>query len=185
MTYDDGLLRIGIMAQFSFVEPLSTSENRIVVGTTHLYWDSSEADVQQRELRHFLSSLALFNDSKAPLIVTGDFNSERTSEIYKIMQTGNNGRVPFRFRHAYRNYENSGTEPPYSNYTNFGPIWIDYIWYWVPESASHKWRVDEVLAIPSEAAVNLNDRGLPNAVFPSDHLPIGAAISILDAGAAS
>eukprot|EP01120_Amphizonella_sp_Union-15-10_P013773 TRINITY_DN6489_c0_g1_i1.p1 TRINITY_DN6489_c0_g1~~TRINITY_DN6489_c0_g1_i1.p1 ORF type:complete len:311 (-),score=40.25 TRINITY_DN6489_c0_g1_i1:37-969(-) len=177
VNFPDKFDRIGLMCSFSLVQSKGIKNNTIVVATTHLYWDNSRVDVQFQELKYFLDSLAKFNVNQAPTIVTGDFNSLPEQPLYKFMQTmqspnpkkkNDDSNLYFKFASAYSNYAGTGKEPLY---TTFKPNWngcIDYIWYW---SKTESLSPLSILTLP-EAKELMKEKGLPNSVHGSDHLPL-------------
>jgi len=117
-----------------------------------------------------------------PYILCGDFNTLPINEGYTLFRTGNTSlTIPDegdpkweatieKLRSAYA--ENGG-EPAYtcSSLMNSKPLFqgtIDYIFL------SDKWKVTDVLPVPT-----LGDtESIPNATEPSDHVMIGATLSL-------
>jgi mRNA deadenylase 3'-5' endonuclease subunit Ccr4/uncharacterized protein with PIN domain len=89
---------------------------------------------------------------------------------------------PFRLESAYAHWTKDGGQVgeslPFTNVTDTFVDTLDYIWF-----EGSKLTVDERLWIPkSFAALNeldlSNGHLLPSDVFPSDHLPVGARLSL-------
>merc|ERR1711920_779884 len=60
-----------------------------------------------------------------------------------------------------------GKEPSFTNYTGHYAGVLDYIWH-----GNDHLRVLRVLQQPSEEEIKDSNTALPNAVYPSDHLPL-------------
>ena len=116
----------------------------------------------------------------APVLITGDFNCDRSSELYKLYSRGElpqNSRAPasrrakpaiLPLRDAYLQ-----TKPPWgpalrSSYRN-GRL-LDYVW------TSPAVKVLRTMPV-SDLAGSTQPHQLPSAAHPSDHLPVGALIS--------
>ena len=81
------------------------------------------------------------------------------------------------FSHSLNLRSAYATNSPEPAFTNFTPSWsgtIDYIFI-----QSHAFRTLQVLDIPTEAQVTFEGGGLPNSVFPSDHVPLAVTLEIL------
>ncbi|KAH3902885.1 related to Glucose-repressible alcohol dehydrogenase transcriptional effector [Saccharomycodes ludwigii] len=170
---------------------IKSGEN-IWVATTHLHWDPKFNDVKTFQVGVLLDHLEKLvreqnhittpgDYKKTPIIICGDFNSQRNSAVYELFNTGsvsnehedvkgrdyghmtkNNFVNDFQFRSCY---DCIGELP----FTNFSPTFIDvidYIWY-SPKSL----RVRGVLGEIDEDYVS-KFIAFPNAKFPSDHIPL-------------
>ena len=66
-----------------------------------------------------------------------------------------------------------GTEPAFTNYTLGFVGTLDYVWF-DPTCGSAL----GVLALPAESEITNHTKALPSQRFPSDHLPLMAALSL-------
>jgi len=168
-----------------------------IIGTTHIAcsyeWKSkqvAQVQVMLNELQDFKTFVeAKFTDGAAvPIIMTGDFNSTPDSGVYELVTRGRlmvhsadaipndvpaNESVQFPFAcasdlglsSAYRTV--LGSEPEATNVTGDFSGTLDYIF------TNGLATPMAVLATPSDAECSVSG-GLPDAVQPSDHLPIAA-----------
>jgi CCR4-NOT transcription complex subunit 6 len=149
---------------------------RLVVGTTHAYWDPALADVKLAQSGHMLRRIAEFRReccartgaASMPVLFGGDFNSLPDSDVYALLTSaaGAHGLPPLRSAHAAAG---GGSEPPFTNRTPSFTGTLDYL-LCTPDVALHR-----VLALP--AAGELAE-GLPDEAHPSDHLPLVACVSL-------
>ncbi|KAI7825219.1 Endonuclease/exonuclease/phosphatase [Gamsiella multidivaricata] len=132
-------------------------------------------------VQHQSSSALGGNGGKLPTLICGDFNSEPNSGVYEFLTKGAVAQGHDDFGdHAYGTYTTEGlshkmtlrssyshvNELPFTNYTPSYVAVIDYIFY----SASHL----SVLGLLGGVEKEYMGRcvGIPNAHFPSDHIPI-------------
>jgi hypothetical protein len=84
--------------------------------------------------------------------------------------------MPLLFKSAYR--EALGQEPVYTNKKPDFEGCLDYIWYAEADSyAGSGLQLEGVLDLPAKEFVEAESGGIPNSLFPSDHLPIMATFS--------
>lgn len=176
----------------------------LFVSNTHLYWSPKHDDVKLLQthlltniikktvMRHYnITSKELDEMIRAKngpnIIMTGDFNSNPTSMVYKFLSEGSISRQEQpNFTQNYgsqlsNNVENVlGTfKSPYKelyqqnivNKTTYTPKFkeiIDYIWF---ANDNNNFKFTNVLGdIDPEYLKDF--QGFPNADFPSDHIPI-------------
>ncbi|ETW05713.1 hypothetical protein H310_03421 [Aphanomyces invadans] len=162
------------VALLVLLEEIATSE-LVLVGTTHLWWNSAKVDHQLKqliELNREMNDMADAIHAKyrlpaghtVPVVVCGDFNNSPSSLLYRYMENSFL-RPKCSMKSAYANYcigdgsassaeqvESGGNEPPHTT-VNFRRCWtIDYIWF-----SSEHLRPDSVLEIPSEEALRSED----------------------------
>ncbi|ODV83581.1 hypothetical protein CANARDRAFT_29809 [[Candida] arabinofermentans NRRL YB-2248] len=165
------------------------SGNKIVLGNTHLHWDPEFNDVKTMqvavlldELQSMMNKYASNKDDllKIPLIICGDFNSQKDSAVYQLFSQGVcKEHYDFTGR-DYGKYTSEGFQHPFhlkSSYecinelpfTNFTPTFtelIDYVWYSTPTLS-----VKGLLgAMDSEYTKKFI--GFPSPDCPSDHIPL-------------
>ncbi|RHZ01718.1 hypothetical protein DYB37_004809 [Aphanomyces astaci] len=143
----------------------------VLVGATHLWWNSSKIDHQMKqlvELHREMADLTQFIHAKytedlpagrtVPVVVCGDFNNSPSSQLYKYMENSFL-RPDWTMKSAYADYRiadgtaDTGSNEPLHTTVNFRRCWaIDYIWY----SSEHV-RPLSLLEIPSEAELRSED----------------------------
>ncbi|KAG9410409.1 Nocturnin [Aphanomyces cochlioides] len=182
------------------------TKHHILVGSTHLWWNSNKVDHQMRQLVELNDEMIQFTAAleakyahqlphgTIPVVLCGDFNNSPTSPLYHYMEKDFLSPT-IAMKSAYADYRAiDGTaetgEPPHTT-VNYRRCWtIDYIWY----SPQHLQR-DAILEIASEAELRseagppgwhavanipddgINRNGIPNSVHGSDHVPIMATFS--------
>ncbi|KAL6929807.1 hypothetical protein ACO0SA_001211 [Hanseniaspora valbyensis] len=168
------------------------SQKKVWVCTTHLHWDPKFNDVKAFQvgvLLHYLRQLMKdhgYNDqqiesNKVPVVVCGDFNSQRNSAVYEMFHDGSVNKDHFDvkgrdygfltetdFRHPF-NFKSSYEDIGELRFTNYTPSFvdvIDYIWY-----SPNNLRVRGLLG---DIDKEYTDKfiGFPNDKFPSDHIPL-------------
>lgn len=178
------------IALITFLQHNETGE-KIVIANTHLHWDPAFNDVKtvqvgilleelQGMLKKFNHTSTIDEVKNTSLIICGDFNSVRDSAVYQLFSTGavskhedlagrDYGRFTEEgFRHAFKlnsAYDSIG-ELPFTNLTPGFTNVIDYIWYSTPTL-----RVKGLLGKVDEDYVT-RVIGIPDAHFPSDHIPL-------------
>ncbi|XBW34997.1 hypothetical protein QEN19_000562 [Hanseniaspora menglaensis] len=168
------------------------TQRKVWVCTTHLHWDPKFNDVKAFQvgvLLHYLKQLMKdhnYSDQQIesntiPVLVCGDFNSQRNSAVYEMFHDGSvtkdhydvKGRdygflTETNFKHPYSfksSYEDIG-ELRFTNYTPSFVDVIDYIWY----TPNHL----RVRGLLGDFDKEYTDKfiGFPNDKFPSDHVPL-------------
>ena len=156
--------------------------------SVHVSADFRNPDVQVAQVKALLTALSRMTP-RLPALVCGDFNSTPVSGVYELLSTGDlpddhddarpqdpavpplelpgDWRRGARLRSAYAAVD--GEEPPRT--TALGPphafeACLDYVW--------HTAELEPVAVMPCPPDAVLAG-GLPNAVVPSDHVPLGAA----------
>lgn len=186
-------------AQGNAITESQGEQPKICVANTHLFWDPEFADVKLWQTQMLVRELEKLTAKRGlPLILCGDFNSEPTSAVHKLL-AGNakaghrcqlqhedlpadpQGILPrqmARLSHglllqsAYGSV--LGDEPRFTNYTEQYVGCLDYIWI----SADRATPV-AVLSVPHESQLTATSRSpLPNPQHPSDHVSLCADIVI-------
>jgi 2',5'-phosphodiesterase len=152
----------------------------IVLANTHLFYhpDAELVRILQVNIATtYLSSLCgkySQNGEKVRLIFCGDFNSVPTSPVYEYMMNKRIERSHRIFEKTRNNidlshnfqFESVYGKPKYTNYTDDFKDCLDYIFV-----EKNKIKVDKVVPLPTEEELSQH-QGLPNDVFPSDHLAL-------------
>ncbi|OQS06614.1 hypothetical protein THRCLA_01343 [Thraustotheca clavata] len=146
-------------------------DNYVMVGCTHLWWNSQKVDHQMKQLRELDQEVRLlrsnletkYNITRRPLpfILCGDFNNSPSSPLYSYM-------LDFflqplaAMKSAYANYRALEATPdaptedinePLHTTVNYRRCWaIDYIWYTVDSL-----KPQAILEIPSEDELRAED----------------------------
>ncbi len=152
---------VGLLALFVHI----ATGTRVVVATTHIYWDPALADVKDAQTAHLLRRAAAFRAARYPdahLLVGGDFNSVPGSASHVLLLNASGAHSLPPLRSVF-----GDTEPPLTNHTPTFTATIDYLVH------SPGVRVRAVLHPPPRAALGT---GLPDALRPSDHLPLVADV---------
>lgn len=168
---------------------------KVVVANTHLHWDPEYNDVKtmqvavlldelQATVRKYTGSRDDYN--KMPLVICGDFNSQRDSAVYELIAQGaSKNHTDMRGR-DYGRYTSDGFTHPFHlssayncvgelPFTNFTPTFtevIDYIWY-----STQPLSVRGLLG-PEDQKYADKVIGFPAAEAPSDHIPLIAQFEI-------
>lgn len=167
------------------IESLKTKE-KYIIANTHLHWDPMDEDVKQFQSLELLRFLENRYNRKDNLIICGDFNSLPDSpQIQMFLKTGfegydqgvlrrlwqvfqKSGGKKMKFRSSYSKYRKKNQRtmhPSFTNYTaNFKGV-LDYILY----NGRSDLRLKKILKLPKKKELHV---GLPNKIWPSDHLPI-------------
>ncbi|ODV61618.1 CCR4-NOT core exoribonuclease subunit CCR4 ASCRUDRAFT_33819 [Ascoidea rubescens DSM 1968] len=170
--------------------------NNLILSNTHLHWDPNYNDVKamqitalldelQRSVKKYtnLSSKEAMN--KTPIVICGDFNSQTNSAVYQLLSSGTVNKHKDLEGRDYGTFTNEGFTQPFnlrSTYDTIGELpftnhsagfidVIDYIWY-----STQTLNVKGLLGKIDEKYLE-NVIGLPNAHFPSDHIPLVAKYS--------
>lgn len=174
LIYNDTHDRIALFVLLQSKE----SGEKIIVVSTHLYWNIKKIDVQLAELKELTEKLKFVTDkwfsgstNTPPIIIAGDFNNIPGSPVYEYMEK------ELSFKSAYRNYanindnnncdinngdDNNGdnnndvanggkNEPPHTTVNYKRCQTIDYIWH------SNNLLPIELLEIPSEDLLRAED----------------------------
>lgn len=177
------------VAILTMLEDKNTKQ-RVLVVTTHIHWDPSDADVKlvqvgvlMDEVQSFVSkhlkqteeSLSAVN--KLPVVICGDFNSSVDSGVYEFFSKGLIQQNHDDFgNHTYGTYTTEGLSHPFSlkstygnvgelPFTNYTPDFkgvLDYIWY-----TTNTLDVVSLLG-PIDKDYLSKVVGFPNAHFPSE-----------------
>jgi len=140
---------------------------RVVVATTHFYWDPRFAHVKAEQARMLLDKVReVYN--KAPsgsaLFIAGDFNSIPDSEVYSTFRDDS-----LKLQSAYSSYGE-----PETHFTTHYYGCLDYIWHTQKNA-----QLTQVLQ-PVPPALCENKCEFPSPRFPSDHLPLMARYVLVD-----
>ncbi|KAG5013697.1 hypothetical protein AAZX31_09G198100 [Glycine max] len=176
---------VGIMAAFKLKD---RSHHIVIVANTHLYWDPEWADVKLAQAKYLLSRLAKFKtlisdryECIPEVILAGDFNSMPGDMVYRYLVSGNpsSNLMPDCLEESpiplCSVYASTRGEPPFTNYTPDFTGTLDYILF----SPSDHIKPISFLELPDSDAADIVG-GLPNFIYPSDHLPIGAEFEIIE-----
>jgi len=143
-------------------KPGSKLRADLVVSTTHFYWDPAYEDVKNAQAKMLLNSVRMFADS-IPVVVCGDFNSNSSSDVYKLFKN-----------------DSLGMESIYSHFnepqTHFTPSYygcIDYIFYSKHLKPTH-------ILEPLEEHLITEKKACLSDIFPSDHVPLMGTFSFID-----
>ena len=149
-----------------------SSGRRLVVATTHVYWDPALEEVKDAQVSYLLRRAATFRsqNSTPALLIGGDFNSTPGSEAHKrlLNASGEHG-LP----HLSSAFELCGADEPQT--TNHTPSFSETLDYLVLGGGGLAAR--RVLALPLRSELG---EGLPDGDRPSDHLPLVANIVLTD-----
>ena len=174
-----------------------TNLGRIVcVAKTHSTSNYQNPDIQLAQVNALVGVLSSFKKAHEPVVVCGDFNSSPSSDVYHFLSKGmlpkgstalkpKSTAIPSMFpdglRHslslssAYTSM--TGSEPSFTNLKgppeNFMDC-LDYVWH------SQELLATAVLPTPPIDTLSKERGGLPNTVYPSDHIPIGATFAFAD-----
>lgn len=185
------------IALVTILKHLETGE-LVLVANTHLHWDPLLNDVKTVQVGVLLEEIELIikrqlkdnsqitNIKDFPMFICGDFNSQLHSAVYKLLSQGFvkdhedvEGRdygkfteVGFQHNFNLRSaYDNIG-ELPFTNFTPSFTDVLDYIWY-TPNTLSVRGLLGEI-----DKEYTSHYIGLPNAHYPSDHIPLMAEFSL-------
>jgi len=101
---------VALLAEFKYTYGETRTETtNFVVGTTHIFWDPTQADVKLLQTQVILEQLQTFTLGSAhlPVLFMGDFNSLPGSEVYQYMRNNS-------FESAFELYRDEG-EPEFTN----------------------------------------------------------------------
>lgn len=189
INHSDGHYRISMISEFNHVK----SKKKIVVFSTHIYWNHEKVDDQLNELKEIeyaIAGLYLRNkDSKSTpcFILCADLNSTPNSRLITYLKDKFLRDYNLNFKSAYPLGSDDEKEK-YTSVTHTRCRTIDYIWY-----SSENFTLNSILEIPKKGELirkmdapeewikeNKNDEtkyGIPNSIYSSDHLPIQAILS--------
>lgn len=180
MDTKDKMNNVAIIAQFK-------KDNKLfIVATLHHYWDPKLLDLKHKQVDYLLFELSKETAvyPKAPIFVCGDFNFSPTGRDISIPITYSPyDKMIAKFNSSYR--EILGDEPEFTTLYKRGArhyheakvpprsAWtLDYIFY---KNAT----VLGVLEIPTvEKTTKNNWRGIPNAIYGSDHFSLKSDFKI-------
>ncbi|KAH1234606.1 Carbon catabolite repressor protein 4 4 [Glycine max] len=150
--------------------------------------DPEWADVKLAQAKYLLSRLAKFKtlisdryECIPEVILAGDFNSMPGDMVYRYLVSGNpsSNLMPDCLEESpiplCSVYASTRGEPPFTNYTPDFTGTLDYILF----SPSDHIKPISFLELPDSDAADIVG-GLPNFIYPSDHLPIGAEFEIIE-----
>lgn len=188
------------IALITFLQHVETGE-KILIANTHLHWDPAFNDVKTLQVGILLEELqgimkklhrtsSMDEAKNSSLVVCGDFNSTKNSAVYQLFSTGTvskhqdlDGRDYGRFTdegfHHNFKLKSAYDYLPDMPFTNFSPTFtdfIDYIWY-----STSNLQVKGLLGKVDEEYAS-HHIGIPNAHFPSDHIPVITKFQIKKSG---
>ncbi|UYI26280.1 CCR4-Not complex 3'-5'-exoribonuclease subunit [Encephalitozoon cuniculi] len=153
---------------------------QVLVMNTHIFWDPDYPDIKLLQVLLLVEEIKRVSSRhpNACLLLQGDFNSLRSSSVYKSITTPVIDFADFgdTMQHLSNQQfgDGLGLNDAYSNqdlgFTNFTPGFkgvIDYIFYGGGISLA-------LVLSPVEDEYTENVAGLPNMHFPSDHIFLGA-----------
>lgn len=179
------------------------TQRTVVVVSVHIGANWRNPDTQVAQVEVMLKDLDRIVQEGDSVVIGGDFNSMPSSGVYSLLHSGHlpadhedccpkddkvpklcdrNGFIsPLSLSSAYAvSCKNEpefttvcGASPGTPEASSFSGT-LDYIWYspqtlvLVPESA---------LRMPTFEEASRENGGLPNSIIPSDHVPIGVAMS--------
>lgn len=157
---------------------------QVIVVNTHIFWDPEYPDVKLLQTILLIEEIekVKLKFKQALIIFMGDFNSLRGSSVYKLITErktdgsdfGLYDYSPFNvgIRHSLRLFDAYlGQDLNFTNYTPTFKEIIDYIFY------SDGLVLTGVMS-PIEDEYAEKCVGLPSIHFPSDHILIGARLSL-------
>eukprot|EP01124_Arcella_intermedia_P025390 TRINITY_DN4534_c0_g1_i1.p1 TRINITY_DN4534_c0_g1~~TRINITY_DN4534_c0_g1_i1.p1 ORF type:complete len:339 (-),score=70.52 TRINITY_DN4534_c0_g1_i1:42-1058(-) len=169
------------VGQLLLLESKQTNK-KFWVSNSHLFWNPSYYYVKLMQVYHLLNQILSKIEVEPeiyPIIILGDFNSYPGSEVFEYLSTGSLQKVPevldlhkkFKFQHPFKlQSAYSALDHPVTNITPDFTKPIDFIWYSKNDFELHS-LLDSVDISKEEV------KFLPNANFPSDHVPIMARFS--------
>ncbi|KDO34289.1 hypothetical protein SPRG_19107 [Saprolegnia parasitica CBS 223.65] len=144
----------------------------LLVGCTHLWWNSRKVDHQMKQLRELDNEVRALKTSlelkyqhllhaPLPVVLCGDFNNSPSSPLYAYMRDVFLQPLA-KMRSAYASYrtlpetpdapDDDCNEPPHTT-VNYRRCWaIDYIWY-----SEETIKAQAILPIPTEAELREED----------------------------
>ena len=167
----------------------TSSGKKLVLANTHLHWDPEYNDVKAMQVAVLLEELqgvvkkytnGRDDINKIPLVICGDFNSQKDSAVYQFFSQGvSKNHYDLKDR-DYGKYTSEGMAHPFHlrsaydvvgelPFTNFTPAFtevIDYVWY-----STATLSVKGLLGEPDH---RYTDQliGFPTPDCPSDHVPL-------------
>jgi endonuclease/exonuclease/phosphatase family metal-dependent hydrolase len=179
---------------------------RIVVAVSvHIGANWRNPDTQIAQIDAMLGQLEAVVQEGESLIICGDFNSQPNGGAYEYMSTGRLSadhpevlpkvaevqklcddqgfRTCLKLDSAYATL--FGFEPEFTSMAGPAPdkpdditlsLTLDYMWY---SAATLQPALGTALRIPTVADASKENAGLPNSVIPSDHIPLGLAVSFV------
>ncbi|QPG76543.1 hypothetical protein FOA43_003932 [Brettanomyces nanus] len=169
--------------------------SKVIVANTHLHWDPEYNDVKTMQVAVLLDELqgmvrkyspSREDINKLPMVICGDFNSQRDSAVYQLISQGVSKKHKDMDDRDYGRFTSEGFNHPFHldsaydclgelPFTNFTPAFtevIDYIWY-----STQPLRVKGLLGKEDSEYTN-KLIGFPTADCPSDHIPLIAEFEI-------
>lgn len=192
------------IALITYLQHIETGE-KILLVNTHLHWDPAFNDVKalqvgilleelQAMMKKFQHTNNIEDIKNASLIISGDFNSTKSSAVYELFSTGavtkhddlegkDYGRFTDEgFHHSFKlksAYDSIDSEFPFTNFTPTFTEVIDYVWY-----STNTLQVKGVLGKADEEYYS-HHVGFPTAHFPSDHIPLVTKLQVHKKGAST
>uniref|UniRef100_A0A6B2LBI5 Endonuclease/exonuclease/phosphatase domain-containing protein n=1 Tax=Arcella intermedia TaxID=1963864 RepID=A0A6B2LBI5_9EUKA len=169
------------VGQLVLLESKQTNK-KFWVANIHLFWNPKYYYVKLMQVYHLLKQIQSKVEDEPeiyPILILGDFNSYPGSEVFEYMSTGSLQKVPeelelnkkFKFEHPFKLLSAyDALEHPVTNITPDFTKPIDFIWYSRNDFELHS--LLDTVDIEQEDV-----KFLPNANFPSDHVPIMARFS--------
>jgi len=149
----------------------------VVVASTHIFWDPELRDVKLKQAQYLQQQIQAFAPPRAAVVVGGDFNSVPGSEVFQFM-TGSaaegidgGGLPPVPPVKLSSIWGAADQHPVMTTATPGFTATIDYLFV-----SPDLLRVTKKMVLPSIGAPELEPEGLPNAVCPSDHWPVGCEV---------
>jgi 2',5'-phosphodiesterase len=171
--------------QTVILESCHDKSRGLVIGTTHLYFKPDADHIRLLQIAMIMRELEAavqagqknWPEKKFSLLLCGDFNSTPTFGVLEFMKTktignkypdwssaGEDEQVKdLSINHSFNMNTACGT-PKYTTYTIGFKDCIDYIFYQTDDI-----QVTNVVPFPLEEELKVH-QGLPNIVFPSDHI---------------
>jgi CCR4-NOT transcription complex subunit 6 len=148
------------------------SGRRLVVATTHVYWDPALEEVKDAQVSHLLQRAAVFRSQQSTpaLLIGGDFNSVPGSEAHQRLL---NARAEHGLPQLSSAFALCGAQEPQT--TNHTPSFSETLDYLVLGGRGLVAR--RVLTLPLRSELG---EGLPDGDRPSDHLPLVADIVLME-----
>eukprot|EP01119_Soliformovum_irregulare_P021749 TRINITY_DN7307_c0_g1_i2.p1 TRINITY_DN7307_c0_g1~~TRINITY_DN7307_c0_g1_i2.p1 ORF type:complete len:507 (+),score=111.56 TRINITY_DN7307_c0_g1_i2:96-1616(+) len=177
---------VALLAILQVVDHTNAQPRFILVGNTHIHWNTEQKDVKLIQVMMMLEQIATMTSPTAyrgiPMVIAGDFNSVPGSGPYQLLKTAT---IPP--RHAdlhpyhYGAYSSHGMkhpfhlssaygfmgEPPFTNTSTQFVGTLDYLWF-----THETLKVSKVLQPIEEEIIKVTL--MPNLHVPSDHICIAS-----------
>lgn len=165
--------QVAILAKLECLQSTTSSATdsnpQLCVAVTHFKAKRPFGHIRSIQGQHLLEEMKRFSNN-LPFVICGDFNAVPSEPVYEVFHSSTAPKLASAYSVA-----NGGKEPEFTSWkfreAGESIYSIDYIWY-----TSNQLAVSAVWSLPSREDIGMN--GLPTMSYPSDHLAIGAEITI-------